>query len=106
MQQLFEILQAARADATSLVRAYKVQVSFVDNNLGVLDRQVKPAAQQSDNSLNGGAGEAIFEQELARRFLATLAAGGASEEDQVRAKNGVVREQIPRASPALDPNIS
>jgi hypothetical protein len=76
------------------------------DNLAVLDRQVKPAAQQSDNSLNSGAGEAIFEQELVRRFLATLAAGGASEEDQVRAKNAVVREQIPRASPALDPNIS
>ena len=105
MHQLFEILQAARADATSLVRAYKVQVRFVDN-LTVLDRQVKPAAQQSDNLLNSGAGEAIFDQELVRRLLATLAAGGPSEEDQVRAKNGVVREQIPRASPALDPNIS
>jgi hypothetical protein len=50
MHQLFEILQAARADATSPVRAYKVQVRFVDN-LTVLDRQVKPAAQQSDNFL-------------------------------------------------------
>ena len=44
MQQLFEVLQAARTYAVRLVGAYKVQVSFMDNNLGVVDRQVKTTA--------------------------------------------------------------
>jgi hypothetical protein len=44
MQQVFEILQAAGADAARLVPAYKIQAGFLGGNLGVFYRQVKTTA--------------------------------------------------------------
>jgi len=63
MQQLFAILQAARTYAVRLVGAYKVEVSFMDSNLGVVDHQVTalrnlcPSAQVMGKQPGGGRSE-------------------------------------------------